>query len=322
MRYLRYLLMLVLVSFAVLRLKPLINDISLFLKLVENINYSWFILAVFCIFGQYFGDGWLSQILLKIAGVSIKLKDNMKIAVMDVFASHMLPLGDAGAIVTSYYFYKKIGVESHAVVFLTIFWAIFTNLTMFTLLVLSIIFLPKLENFPFHISKLTQIILTTLALVCPILIILRKKLWKLANRFISKYPWFSQFAKDIAKTASYRKIIFKNKTLLLQALLASFIYFAGNIASLTFAFLAFGHPPAISVIAFAYLISLIASFITLAPAGIGSAEAALVLVFQQFKVEPALALAASLTFRFITSWLPVPFGFLAYKNMVKYPRKG
>jgi uncharacterized membrane protein YbhN (UPF0104 family) len=110
MRYLRWLLIIILVGLAIWRLYPYLKDFEKLLELKQNINFVWLTLSAFLIVGQYFGDGWLSQILLQIAGYKINLKTTIKIASIDVFAAHLLPIGEAGVIATVAYFYKKIGV--------------------------------------------------------------------------------------------------------------------------------------------------------------------------------------------------------------------
>ena len=322
MKIARWLFFILIVGLAIWRLWPELKDLSQITKTIQNAQILWLILAVFAIAGQYFGDGWLSQILLKIAGTTVTLKDNMKIAIMDVFASHLLPLGEAGVIATSFYFYKKIGVDNQSVIFLSLLWGFLTNLMMIILLLISIILLPKLPNMPIHISQLTLYLLIIILIISPILIFKGKTIWLTIQKKIGKYHWFLEISKFTKNLSFHKNALLKNKLMIIFAVLASFIYYAGNIASLYFSFLAYGQPPSIALITFAYIMSLIASFVTLAPAGIGSSEATLVLIFLQFGVAPALTLASVLTFRIIASWLPIPVGFFSYRMMKNHPEKG
>jgi len=147
MRFVRWSLILILISLAVWRLYPYFKDFERFLELKQNINFVWLTLSALLIVGQYFGDGWLSQILLQIAGYKINLKNTIKIASIDVFAAHLLPIGEAGVIVTVAYFYKKIGVKVQDIVFLALTWAIVTNFVLVAFLLTSALFLPKLPTF-------------------------------------------------------------------------------------------------------------------------------------------------------------------------------
>ena len=57
--------------------------------------------------------------------------------------------------------------------------------------------------------------------------------------------------------------------------------------------------------------------ITLAPAGIGAAEASLILIFLGAHIDPPIAVGATLIYRFISFWLPIPAGFLAFYSLKK-----
>lgn len=320
MRFVRWSLILILISLAVWRLAPELKDFYQIIKIVKNAKIIWLILAVIAIIGQYFGDGWLSQILLKIIGVSVNLKNNLKIAVMDVFAAHLLPLGEAGVIATSFYFYQKIGVDPSSVIFLSFFWALLTSLVMFFLLLVSILLLPKPPIFSVHLSEIAKYTFVIILVAAPLIFIKRKMLWTKAKKIFSKYTWFRPILSFVQNLTHYKNSLLQNKHLLTLALLAAFIYYAGNIASLNFSFLAYGQSPHWAVITFAYIMSLITSFITLTPAGIGTSEATLILIFLQFGQDPTQTLAAVLTFRLIASWSPVPIGFLVYRSMMKEKR--
>jgi len=318
MHRLRYVIILILVSIAVWRLYPYLKDFERLFELKQNINFVWLTLSAFLIVGQYFGDGWLSQILLQIAGYKISLKNTIKIASIDVFAAHLLPIGEAGVIATVAYFYKKIGVKGRDIIFLALTWGAVTNFVLVVFLLTSAVFLPKLPNIPIHLSSLSKILIILILVISPLVFLKKNFIWAKVKEKFSKYKLFQEIVTFKDNLNVHKEAILASKSLVLKAFLAGFIYYAANIASLYFAFLAFGKAPQLSLIAFTYLLSLIAAFITLAPAGIGAVEATMILVFLQFNVDPALTFAAVLVFRLFSFWLPIPAGALSYFSLRKY----
>lgn len=315
MRYLRWLLIIALLLFALRQISPHFADFKDLIAKRNSINYLWLIVSGISILAQYVGDGWLSQILLKIAGFKIKLKETIKIASIDVFAAHLLPIGEAGTFTAITYFYKKLGVPNHVMIFLTVTWAAATNTILIIFLLISVALLPKLPSIPIHISS---IIIELITIITIIFVFARKYLWQLLKTKFIRFRIFKDIITFINNYPSYLEKIRSNKFLIIQASLAALIYYIGNIASLYFAFLAFGNTPQIALITFAYLMSLITTFITLAPAGIGASEATMILIFHQFGVNPAIATAAVLIFRLFAFWLPIPAGALSYWSLKNY----
>lgn len=318
MRLIRYLLIVALVLIAIWHLKPQFGELSQIPHLIRGANYFFLFLSAIAIVGQYVGDGWLSQALLQVAGRKINLTNTVKIASIDVFAAHLLPLGEVGTIATIAYFYKKIGVTNQEMIFLTITWGIATNLVLALYLAVAAMFLPRLPNVPIHVSDFAKISLFAILVSAIMLLIFRKTFWNFAKQKLSKFSFFAEITSFFADFRSHINKVKNSKLLILKALLAALIYYMANIVSLQFAFMAFGHPPAIAVTTVAYLLSIVISFVTLAPAGIGASEATMFLIFHQFGTDTALAVAGVLAFRLFAFWLPIPAGFLSYVSLKKY----
>lgn len=317
MKALRWILIGGLIALAIWRLSPQLKDLKEFKNLTQNINWFFIVLAVVSQVSQYIGDGWLSQLCLKIVGISINFEKTIKIAALNVFAAHILPVGEAGVIATVYYFYKKLGVDNQSLIFLTLFWSISTGISLAIMLVASMLFLPKIPSLEIHISRIVLYILVALLLLLLVLFTTRRSLWPKIEKLLRGFAPTREIIKFADNLNVYKNDLAKNKVLVLKAVIAGFIYYAGNIATLAFCFLAFGKLPPLSLVTFTYFISLVAGWITLAPAGIGATEATMVIIFHEFGVEPALSLAAMLSFRLISFWLPIPTGALAYFQLKK-----
>lgn len=317
MKITRWLLTILIVGLAIWRLLPYVNDFQNLFQNLKNIDYLWLILSALAILGQYFGDGWLSQILLKITGHKIDLKTTIKIASIDVLAAHILPIGEAGVIAMAAYFYKKLGVSNQNIIFLTIAWGLITNIVLVIFLLIAMLFLPRLPNVPIHLPDLVKLVVSVAVIALLFTLISRKFILnQLAKRFATN-KIYQEIKVFIQNLGQHGDNITKNKMLTAQAAAAALVYYSANIASLYFCFLAFDIMPNIAIVTFAYLLSLVASFITLAPAGIGASEATMILIFLQFGINPAIATASVLAFRLFTFWLPIPAGLLAYLSLKK-----
>lgn len=143
----RILLFAVIIGFAAYHLRARFKDIVVLKDLIKNVNYFWLGVAIVFELGGYLFDGLLSQFLVKITGKTIRFIDAFRIAIINVFASQVLPIGQAGATVMAITFYKKMGVKNHALVFLTVYWAGLTSISLLILFLISWIFLPLHPRF-------------------------------------------------------------------------------------------------------------------------------------------------------------------------------
>jgi uncharacterized protein (TIRG00374 family) len=97
----------------------------------------------------------------------------------------------------------------------------------------------------------------------------------------------------------------------LGVLSGSFGYMGFDIAVLIVCFHAFGHSPALSVIAIAYIIGQLGGLVPL-PGGIGGTEGGLIGTLALYHVPLAAATVAVLAYRALALWLPAALGSLAF----------
>ncbi len=314
LKKIRYLLFLILLYFAI---SAIIHELPALQKarnLLDEMNYSWIILAILFQAGQYIGDGLLSQHLLRAIEIKLSFKDTFRIAAMNVFAAHLLPVGQAGAFATSYYFYQRLGVPAGAIVFLSLAWGIITNVLLIVMLLISLAFLPNV-SIPIDPSTQSLFMLVVLLATMSGLFTFRHRVktlfWRVARKKkltkdIENYvDAFKEYEQDARR--EWRQVFF--------GIMGAFIYFLSNIATLAFSFAAFGEWVSLPLLTFAYTASLLLGIITLAPAGIGATEATLILIFAQAQIDPAVSLAAILVFRLITFWIPIPAGAISYASL-------
>ncbi|MHB8278843.1 MAG: lysylphosphatidylglycerol synthase transmembrane domain-containing protein [Candidatus Humimicrobiaceae bacterium] len=330
-RYFKYLLgfILIVIAFFIIypKFKVSYHDVPLLLK---EANKTFLLFLVIFQGICYFGDGWLSKILLKIAGFNLKLKDTLKVAVLDVIGGQFIPL--IGGSVITYFFYRKLKVSSGAILFLITSWTIFTWFSYFLFFLLSLVFLPK--SFLHFIPQ--KIILMVLILVI-FLLILAYFLFKARGKFfLSLLNFFVRIINRTGKFFKEKKIInperpkifvsdfytsfdllLTNKTKIPQALLAAILFYVGDVSTLYFSFLVFGFKPNLALLVFGFTIGTVLPVFTLLAETPGVMEASLTLIFIGLGFPVHIALFSSLLFRLFSFWLPLPIGIFSYFKLKK-----
>lgn len=318
LKLLQYFLLFAIVGLAIWRLLPHIQDFNKIYELKDNIHYGWLLAALGTQFTQYIGDAWLSRTLLLLVDVKARMKDSIRIASLNVFAAHLLPIGEAGGVAATYHFYRKLGVTPEKFIFLTICWAVIANLLLFLLLIIPVFFI---SNKPAFINKSLLLAGGGFVLIGLTLYIGRNIIFVKLEKVFGKYKWFSNISNFFKHSDAYKKLLIENPSTVLQSFLAAGIYHASNVATLAFSFLAFNTLPPLELIVFAYSASLLFGRITLTPAGIGAVEASLILIFTEMTtVNNYTLLAAIFLYRFISFWLPIPAGLLSFYSLTKETR--
>ncbi len=311
----QYIILVAFILLAISKLIPHIGEFSQLALLKDSLRYGWLFLAVLAQISQYIGDGWLAKALTKIIGIELSIKDTFRIGALNVFAAHLLPVGEAGGIVASYHFYRKLGVSSENFIFLIVCWTFITYFLLGVLTIIPIFFLPEL---PISInSSVLTITLLISAIIIGGIYIGRKKIVEKLEKILGNYKWAKPVFEFIKNRKGYWKEFFKKPKIAGQALFACFLYYASNIATLAFSFMAFGMTPSLWLIIFAFAASTLFSKLTLAPAGLGASEATLILIFLEANIDPKISFAAIILYRLISFWLPIPGGFLAYYSLQK-----
>lgn len=315
LKILQYFIIVAIVVLAISRLAPHVQDFDKLWELKDKIDYGWIFAAVFSQIFQYVGDGWFSQLLLKIADIKVKFKDSMRIASLNVFAAHILPVGEAGGLAAAYHFYHKMGVDTEKFIFLTICWTAITHILLILLFIIPSYLLPGMTAVLNTSIIFISIFITSLIILS--LYLIRHHVFRKLEKHLGEYKWAKPFFTFAKNRKTYWKRLKDHPWHIFLSIIASLIYYASNIATLAFSFLAFGTLPPMTVIIFAYAASLLFSKITLAPAGIGAAEASLILIFLEAHIDPAIAIGATLVYRFISFWLPIPAGFFSFYSLKK-----
>jgi len=330
-RYIGYFLSIILIGVAFFvifsKFKSVYYDIPLLLK--EARKPLLFFLVIFQII-NYLGDGWLSQILLSIAGFKVNFRDILKIAILGVAGTHVAPF--VGGTIITFYSYKKLNIPTAVISFLVFTWSFFIWASYFLFFILSLVLLPSLF-FKFISFKETSIIILGLSLIFAILFFLFRRrgkyfIWflnifskpinkiiKFFNKRISLKPhFFEKFISDFHQCFDFLQ---KNKDKIPRILLSSLLFYLGDIFTLYFSFMVFGYQPNLALLIFGYTISLVLALFTLIPGTPGVMEASLMVVFIKIGLPVHIVFFASLLFRIFTYWLPLPISVFSYWRLRK-----
>ncbi len=332
-RYIRYILTIILtgVAFFIIfsKFKNVYYDIP---SLLEEANKPLLLFLLIFQIINYLGDGWLSKILLAIAGFKVNFKDTLKIAVLGVVGNHVAPF--AGGTIITFYSYKKLNIPSAVISFLVFTWSFFIWANYFLFFILSLLLLPSLF-LKFVSFKETIIIILGFSLIFAILFVLFRRRGKYFTWFLNVFSksinkiinFFNKrillrprlFKKFISDFHQYFDFLQKNKDKIPRLLLSSFLFYLGDILTLYFSFLVFGFQPNPALLIFGYTISLVLTLFTLMPGTPGIMEASLTMVFIKIGFPAHIALFATLLFRLFSYWLPLPAGIFSYWRLKKIP---
>lgn len=238
----------------------------------RQINLVWLPIIILGELGSYVWDGLLSKYLLQIAGKKLTFWQTFKIAIIDVFASQALPLGQTGAALTTAFLYKKLKVKNSAIAYLIAMWTTLTGIALGTLLLISWLTLPLRPFLNINFNLIFLIIL--LVIIIGLIYIFHLK----------------------------QKLIF------LFCVFCAFGYYLSLSLALWACLQAFGISSPLNFAVFALLATQIVKVISFIPGGIGVVESSLTLILINLGLPASGVLASVLVYRTIDFWIPILIG--------------
>lgn len=324
-------IVILLVGIGIWFLIPKILGLKDTLQLLDKIKYWAFILALVAEMFFYIGSAIITRTVLRMTGDKLKFFDVLKIAVMDSFSVQFLPLGTFGEAAVDYYFYRAKNVRTSHIVLMFVARTIIVWLAFAFIYLIGVAFSPI--NSQLGPEKLLIVwLIYFLALIIFFYLIY---LYFKKDQLLKKASVFAHFVNRLSPLFKFRKIemqkipglvdkvyeatsiLARNRRLQISAALGALFFWGGDIFCLYFAFLGFGYRPALAMVIFTYAIARILATISFIPGGVGITEASMSLIFIGFGVPAPTALAATLIFRFLTFWLPIPIGFFSFLSLQK-----
>jgi hypothetical protein len=329
MRILRCFLavLLIIIAFSLLfsRLKASYHDIPALFGEAHK-SPLWFLLFLEVVY--YLVYGFLAKTLLEIAGAKVKLREAIQGGIIGVLGFQVAPF--VGAAILLYSFYKKLKIPRNAILFLVSVLAIFNALNYIIFSFLSAVILPQSFSSLFPERMLLTFLFALFFILGSGLFLLKDK----AKNLISLLCLFAKPVNKVSRFLVNRKIIGPEKTgriikellenldLLFQhrdktvkALVASLFFYSINISLLYCSFYVFGFKPNIPLLVLGFTASSIISLLSFFPEAPGVMEASLVTVFLALGFPAHVSLFASLLYRLVSYWLPLPIGLFVYLGL-------
>jgi uncharacterized protein (TIRG00374 family) len=284
----------------------------------------------------FFLYGVLSKVLLDISfaanhekGNRVSLKETVKVGVLGVLGFQVAPF--VGSSILLYLFYKKLKVPSSAILFLVAVLTIFNWLSGFALGILSFVLLP--ESFCFFPEKavLACLSVTLLFLVAGYFLvrqgaknlvsILRRLAFlvnKVSRKLLRKEVLSQEkMARIVEELLKDLNLLLKEPAKSLKALALSLLFYLLNVLIFYLSFYVFGYQANFPLLVLGLIASSFVSLLSLFPEAPGVMEASLVAVFVALGFPAHVTLLASLLYRLVSYWLPLPLGFYIYLKLNK-----
>ena len=313
--FLKYAIVIIIFGVIIYEFYPYIKDFRKLSKTFNSLSYVWFFIAILVQALQYIQDGYFTKKLLRILDFKIKFRNTVQIAVLDVFSSHLLPVGTFGAMVSMLYFYGKFGLDVQGVLFYNFALGII-NIFILLFLFVSSSLLVSSSAFiiPIHLYLLAIVvaIITVVVSIAVLAFKIKKIRFSILN-FLKKFHWFSSLENSTKKWEEYRRLQRRHRMVFFfMALLKSALYYGCDMLILAAAFFSLNAHISFTAVMFAYTVSLLIGYASFLPAGLGSSDAALALIFLAMKINPLVVFGAILFYRIISFGIPVPAGAVSY----------
>ncbi len=271
------------------------------LRAMRDADLSWIFLAVLGMITTYIAAG-LSYVAVAINKIKAWLTILAQVAA--AFANKLLPSGVGGLGLNAAYLHKqKHDAAQTATVVAVNSLAAFVSFSLLTIFALFIGGDPSditLPEIPFWL------VLGLLALIVAGVI------------FVIKSPKIKHKITSFIVDTKKSLLVYKNRPLsLVLAVIFATLVTMGYLTALYASAVSIGIEISVVEVFLVYVLGAFATAVTPTPGGLGGAEAALYAGFVAFGVDSSSALTATLIYRFITYWLPILPGYLAFNFMQK-----
>jgi uncharacterized protein (TIRG00374 family) len=297
-RWLRLALTIGILGFAIHILLPQIGEVGDALHALRTGRWHYLGLALIGSALTYMTGAWLVD-----AATSLRLP-YLRTVLEQLAASMMAVITPArlGWVAVTDSYLQKAGADEHTAHTATTLAMIITFTSHIVLLVVLIPLLPTLR-LPEITLPSTQVIVEVVALT---LVVVGVVFWVPASR--------RRILGDLAGMIRAVPAVLgdpRRSTVMVLAAVAGNLAFA---IALIGAVAAYGPVPSPLGVLVAYMFAASIAALSPTPGGLGAMEAALVAALTRLGIEPGSAVAAALTFRLVTFWLPLPIGAWALRR--------
>jgi uncharacterized protein (TIRG00374 family) len=278
-------------------LLPRLKELELTGDILIKGKWAYLLIALTGSFLTFIAEVWMIRLSVK------KVPPWIRTTIIEIgaFTAATITPGGLGWMVINQKYLEKSGNDSDAtrmaltlLIFLTLIAGLFLTVLSLPFHSIPWIKTPHVSNI-FTIVAIAAVVLVTAGIV---FLIPGYRKW-----VIMEIRTIMNLLPDIIKNPS-RTIL-----MIIAAVLSQFAYAITLVTSIA----AYGPTPPVASIFIAYIIATIVSKVSPTPGGLGPMETALIALLSQNGVIPGVAVAAVLSFRFFTFWIPLLFGFWALR---------
>jgi uncharacterized protein (TIRG00374 family) len=296
------------------------------LAVLRGARTDFVVLAVTAECLRYVAVALYTQKLLHFLGHHIGLWSFLELMLGGGSANRIVSAGGVAGIYIRYRFFEKHGLSFGSLAIVLILQNLMTGVILFSTFLLGLLYLLSRR-----LLGVTQLLVVG-AIVCLILVLLSACVLLYRNprklkRFLASLAKLvdvplKRFTKkgiysprEVVRSTErfYQAIGMARKKPLetSKALLYGVINLFADVFALYFVFHALGFPIRFDVMVVGYVITNYMISLLLMPEGIGITELSLGAVYASFGIPSGVVVVATLLFRFISFWLPIPLGLLA-----------
>ncbi|MFH1426775.1 MAG: flippase-like domain-containing protein [Candidatus Kerfeldbacteria bacterium] len=312
------------------------SELEEIIKLVRQTNWLFIGIAIFFQSLTYFALAGLYKAVLKILQHSISFKKLSKLAVASTFLNQMLP--SAGLVsltlITSSLKKEKID-KSESTLTAVVGFILIGSIYLCCLIVSITYLLLYIEINKTEALVLAAILVLTIVIIFCLVYLLRHKktfyaLAGLLSRIVNRVARIFNNGEYIRE----QEIIFfvdgfflgiqtitKNKKRLIVPCILAALFFFSDIFTIFFIFLSFGLQLNLGIIIIGSVLADALGFAVAVPTSLGVFEVSMAGIYSTLGVPLASAVFATLMYRAVSFWLPIPIGFLFYRNLIKEKKK-
>lgn len=291
---------------------------------------EWLALALAFEAVRYFCFGLVARQIAKMLGQPLRRRDTTQMMLASYALSRIFSLGGATAFLVRLQFFTRRGFSVGRTIGLFITHNVVSGVALFLtyLFGVSVLWLRgELDGYKI-LAALGWLVVIFAAAGAQVYLGMHPRLlehvaaWglkrfdrrfrQLFNRALYQPEPLLKLTRDLADSVN---MTFRHRRGLLQAFGWQAAGLASDIISLIVAFQALQVPMEPALIVAAYILAYYAQLIAPTPGEAGAMEFGLVIVLIALGLSPLHAATTTLLFRFISFWLPIPFGVIAYFNL-------
>ncbi|MCA9944590.1 MAG: UPF0104 family protein [Anaerolineales bacterium] len=315
-RWLRYLIPLVLLGLAVHVLLPKFADLEKSWKVLRQMS-GWLVgLAVLCQIGRYVGSGLLLQGLVQLAGGNLKLGRSMIISIASASIG-LVAAGAVGSMLAMYNWILSTGINKQGAGLTAVLKSVFTNGLLFLLSVIGLIYLLLAHDLTSAQIFAFGFVLFVLLLLAGGLIwgvfhpvSLQSRLNKLLAFWskLRRKPITSQGAAHLVQQLTEIWSVLRSGGWH-RPLAGAIIRSSFDALTIYILFIAAHHPIGFGALLIGYGLPLLLGKVSFLPGGVGVVEATMTAVYAGLGVRTDVTVVVILGYRLLSFWIPLLFGF-------------